>query len=325
VFTNTYVNVCMHVMQEKQASTSGTSEAASSSIQLPAKQSAVHINATAGMLAQSALLPQTSGTARQATYHVDIDQASASGRSLLEESGSSLRSVGSSAASCSTLFPDSQAVVHSNSGASASSSFTAESSSQAAIRSRPGASASCSYNAESSSHADMRSRLDASASSSFTDASASSSFTDASSSHTDMRSRLDASASSSYTAESSGAAGTAGIASRVGSSISTVGKALLGTVTGLGIPNGSQGQNPGTWQASDVPELLLSILERTPVVGRLTIVPVAAARLGVKALVTATAGSRFNQTVQTEVHSALQFVATDVPISTGFELEQLCV
>ena len=166
------------------------------------------------------------------------------------------------------------------------------------MRSRPGAAASSSYTAESSSHADTRSRLDASA-------------------------------SSSYTAESSSAAGTAGIASRVSSSISTAGKALLGTVNGLGIPDasthGTQRQSPGTWQASDVPELLFSIVEHTPVVGRLTNVPIAAARFGVKALVTATAGSRSNQTAQTEVRSALQFAATDVLISTGFELEQLCV
>ena len=73
------------------------------------------------------------------------------------------------------------------------------------------------------------------------------------------------------------------------------------------------------------PSLLFSILERTPVVGRLTTVPVAAARFGVKALLTATSGSRFSQTAQTEVHSALQFVARDMLFSTGFELEQLCV
>ncbi len=245
-------------MQEHQASKSGTSEAAPSFIQLPAKQSA-------------------------------------SGRSSLEESGSSIMSDGSSAASCST-FPDSQAAIRSRPGASASSSFDADSSSQADVHSRPGASAS-------------------------------SSFTDASSSQAGTHSRVDASASNSYTAESSSAAGTTGIASRVGSSISTAGKTLLGTVTGLEIPDasthGSQGQSPGTWQASDVPELLFSILERTPVVGRLTTVPIAAARFGVKVLVTATAGSRSSQTAQTEVHSALQFVARDMLFSTGFE--QLCV
>ena len=298
LFTNTYVYICLHVMQEHQASTSGTSKAASSPIQLPAKQSALHINATAGDLAQTVMLPQSFGRARQVTHHVGSHQASASGRSLLEESGSSLRFVGSSAASGSTSFSDSQAAVRSMPDSSASSSFTEDSSSQADLSSRPGAAASSSYTAESSSHADTRSRLDASA-------------------------------SSSYTAESSSAAGTAGIASRVSSSISTAGKALLGTVNGLGIPDasthGTQRQSPGTWQASDVPELLFSIVEHTPVVGRLTNVPIAAARFGVKALVTATAGSRSNQTAQTEVRSALQFAATDVLISTGFELEQLCV
>lgn len=276
LFTNTYVYICLHVMQEHQASTSGTSKAASSPIQLPAKQSALHINATAGDLAQTVMLPQSFGRARQVTHHVGSHQASASGRSLLEESGSSLRFVGSSAASGSTSFSDSQAAVRSMPDSSASSSFTEDSSSQADLSSRPGAAAS-----------------------------------------------------SSYTAESSSAAGTAGIASRVSSSISTAGKALLGTVNGLGIPDasthGTQRQSPGTWQASDVPELLFSIVERTPVVGRLTNVPIAAARFGVKALVTATAGSRSNQTAQTEVRSALQFAATDVLISTGFELEQLCV
>ncbi len=320
LFTNTYVYICLHVMQEHQASTSGTSKAATSPIQLPAKQSALHINATAGDLAQTVMLPQSFGRARQVTYHVGSHQASASGRSLLEESGSSLRFVGSSAASCSTSFSDSQAAVRSMPDSSASSSFTEDSSSQADISSRPGAAASSSYTAESSSHADMRSRPGAAASSSYTAES---------SSHADTRSRLDASASSSYTAESSSAAGTAGIASRVSSSISTAGKALLGTVNGLGIPDasthGTQRQSPGTWQASDVPELLFSIVERTPVVGRLTTVPIAAAQFGVKALVTATAGSRSNQTAQTEVRSALQFAATDVLISTGFELEQLCV
>ena len=320
LFTNTYVYICLHVMQEHQASTSGTSKAASSPIQLPAKQSALHINATAGDLAQTVMLPQSFGRARQVTHHVGSHQASASGRSLLEESGSSLRFVGSSAASGSTSFSDSQAAVRSMPDSSASSSFTEDSSSQADLSSRPGAAASSSYTAESSSHADMRSRPGAAASSSYTAES---------SSHADTRSRLDASASSSYTAESSSAAGTAGIASRVSSSISTAGKALLGTVNGLGIPDasthGTQRQSPGTWQASDVPELLFSIVERTPVVGRLTNVPIAAARFGVKALVTATAGSRSNQTAQTEVRSALQFAATDVLISTGFELEQLCV
>lgn len=239
-----HVQIHMRVMQEHQASTSGMSEAAPSPIQPPAKQSALHINATAGTLAQSALLPQTSGRARQLTYHLESHQASASGRSSLEESGSSTMSGGWSAASCSTSFPDSQAAIRSRPGASASSSSIAESSSQAATGSMP-----------------------------------------------------DASASSSYTAESSGAAGTAGIASRVGSSISTVGKALLGTVAGLGIPDasahGSQRLRPGTWQASDVPELLLSILERTPVVGLLTAVPIAAVQFGVKSAVTA--GSRFSQ------------------------------
>ncbi|KAL0024531.1 hypothetical protein WJX79_002081 [Trebouxia sp. C0005] len=52
------------VDHEDPASTSGSSEAAPSFI-----QSALHINATAGSLAQSARLPQTSGRARQLTYH----------------------------------------------------------------------------------------------------------------------------------------------------------------------------------------------------------------------------------------------------------------
>ncbi len=199
-------------MQEHQAGTSGRSEATPSFIQLPA----------------------------------------ASGRSSLEESGSSTMFDGSSAASCST-FPDSQASIRSSSGAPAISSFTNASTSQAAIHSGPHASASSSYTAESSSQADIRSMPDAST-------------------------------SSRYPAEPNSAAGATGIASRVGSSISTAGKAPLGTAPGHGIPDasthGMQRQSPGTWQASDVPELLFSFAERTPVVGLLTAVPIAAARSG---------------------------------------------
>ncbi|KAA6424882.1 MAG: hypothetical protein FRX49_05056 [Trebouxia sp. A1-2] len=264
------------VDHEDPASTSGSSEAAPSFI-----QSALHINATAGSLAQSARLPQTSGRARQLTYHVDSYQASALGRSSWEESGSSTRSHGWSAASCSTSLPGRQAAVRSRLDAPAISRFTDASGSQAAVRSRPGASAI-------------------------------SRFTDASGSQAAVRSRPDASASSSFTAESSSAAGTASITSRVSSRISILGKALVGTVTGLRIPDartrGSQGQRGGTWQASNVPELLLSTLGRTPVVGALAAVPIAAARFGVKALVTAAAGSRFSQTAQTE-ESALSVQA----------------
>ena len=85
---------------------------------------------------------------------------------------------------------------------------------------------------------------------------------------------------------------------------------------------GHRGKGPGTWQASDVPELS-SILERTPVVDRPTAVPIAAARSGVKALVTATAGSRFSQTVHTEVTPAVHFLFTTMLISVDCEVVPL--
>ena len=81
---------------------------------------------------------------------------------------------------------------------------------------------------------------------------------------------------------------------------------------------GHRGKGPGTWQASDVPELS-SILERTPVVGRLTAVPIAAAWSGVKALVTATVGSRSSQKAHNEVTPAVHFIGSSQLI------EKLCL